>query len=149
MRILLINGPNLNRLGVRRPDVYGRTTLAEIEAAVRARAAEHCAEIVACQSNWEGALIDFIQEQADGAAGMIINPGAFTHYSYALRDALEAAGLPLVEVHLSNVYAREPFRHMSLIAPVALGQVTGLGWRGYVVALDGLVGILKEREKGG
>ena len=145
MRILLVNGPNLNGLGARKPDVYGRTTLADIEAAVRARAVVHGAEVIAYQSNHEGALIDFIQEHAEGADGIIMNPGAFTHYSYALRDAVEAAELPLVEVHISNVYARDEFRHQSVIAPVALGQVAGLGWRGYVVALDALLDILEER----
>ena len=145
MRILLINGPNLNALGTRRPEIYGTTTLADIEARVRARAAEHGADLRACQSNHEGALVDFIQAEAAGADGIVMNPGAFTHYSYALRDAVEASELPLVEVHLSNVYAREPFRHTSVIAPVALGQVAGLGWRGYLAALDALVGILNER----
>ncbi len=149
MLVLLINGPNLNLLGSRKPEVYGRTTLPEIEAAVRQRAAELDAEIVAFQSNSEGALIDFIQDQAASADGMIMNPGAFTHYSYALRDAVEAAGKPLVEVHLSNIYAREEFRHTSVIAPVALGQVAGLGWRGYLAALDALVAIINERAEGG
>lgn len=149
MRILLINGPNLNKLGTRRPEIYGTTTLADIEARVRARTAEHGAELITCQSNHEGALVDFIQTEAAGADGIVMNPGAFTHYSYALRDAVEASELPLVEVHLSNVYAREPFRHTSVIAPVALGQVAGLGWRGYLAALDALVGILNERAGSG
>lgn len=146
MRILLINGPNLNALGTRRPEVYGRQTLADIETSVRTRAAALSVEIVAFQSNHEGALIDFMQQHASGADGIIMNPGAFTHYSYALRDAVEAAALPLVEVHLSNVYARESFRHTSVIAPAALGQVSGLGWRGYLAAFDALVEILKERQ---
>lgn len=145
MRILLINGPNLNTLGTRRPEVYGSTTLADIERAVKARAIELDAVVVAFQSNSEGALIDFMQAQAAGAHGIVMNPGAFTHYSYALRDAVEATGLPLVEVHISNIHAREPFRHTSVIAPVALGQIAGLGWRGYLAALETLVAILKER----
>jgi 3-dehydroquinate dehydratase-2 len=147
MRILLINGPNLNTLGTRRPDVYGHATLPEIIARIQSRAAEAGAEIVPFQSNHEGALIDFIQEQAGAADGAIMNPGAFTHYGYALRDAVEASELPLIEVHLSNVYAREEFRHRSVIAPVALGQVAGLGWRGYLAAVDALIEILKDRRE--
>ena len=145
MRILLINGPNLGTLGRRRPEIYGTLTLDEIVGRVRARAAELGAEIVATQANGEGALIDFLEEQARGADGLIYNSGAFTHYSYALRDAIEGSGLPAVEVHLSNVYAREQFRHTSVTAPVAVGLITGLGWRGYIAALDALVGILRER----
>ena len=145
MRILLMNGPNLGTLGRRRPEIYGTLTLDEIVARVRVRAAELGCEIVAVQANAEGALIDFLEEQARGAAGLIYNSGAFTHYSYALRDAIEGSGLPAVEVHLSNVYAREPFRHTSVTAPVAVGLITGLGWRGYIAALDALVGILRER----
>jgi 3-dehydroquinate dehydratase-2 len=145
MRILLINGPNLNTLGTRRPEVYGTLTLDAIVARVRARAEALGAEIVATQANSEGALIDFIQQQSPQADGIIINPGAFTHYSYALRDAIEGCGLPAIEVHLSNIYAREPFRHRSVIAPVALGQISGLGWHGYVAALDALAAILRER----
>jgi len=148
VRILLINGPNLNTLGTRRPEVYGTTTLAQIEARVRERAAAHGAEIVAFQSNHEGALLDFIQQEAPAADGILINPGAFTHYSYALRDALEACERPIIEVHLSNIHARESFRHTSVIAPIALGQVAGLGWRGYLAALEALVGILDERRSG-
>ncbi len=149
MRVLLVNGPNLNLLGSRKPDIYGRTTLAEIEVAVRQRAASLGAEIVAFQSNSEGALIDFIQDQAASADAIIMNPGAFTHYSYALRDAVEATEKPLIEVHLSNIHAREEFRQRSVIAPVALGQVAGLGWRGYLAALDALVAIVNESAGGG
>jgi 3-dehydroquinate dehydratase-2 len=146
MRILLIHGPNLNTLGTRKPEIYGAHTLANIEALVRDRAAALGAEVVAFQSNHEGALIDFIQARAGGADGIIMNPGAFTHYSIALRDAVEACGLPLVEVHISNIHAREPFRHTSVIAPVALGQVAGLGRHGYLAALDALVATLRERQ---
>lgn len=144
MRILLINGPNLNRLGRRDPAIYGRRTLPEIEAAVLARAKELGAEVLSFQANGEGEIIDFLHREGDRAQGIIINPGAFTHYSYALRDALQDTGLPAIEVHLSNIYGREEFRHGNVIAPVVRGQVTGLGWRGYLLALEYLVQALGE-----
>lgn len=144
MKILLVSGPNLNMLGSRRPEIYGSQTLADIEELVRKRASEWDAEIVAFQSNHEGALIDFIQEHR-AADGMIINPGAFGHYAYALRDALENFAGGIVEVHLSNVHAREEFRHRLVLSPVVDGVVAGLGWRGYLGALDALVAILQER----
>ncbi len=145
MRILLINGPNLNLLVQRQPEIYGSTTLQQIEERVRKRAEELGVEISAFQSNDEGGFIDFLQKESPSADGALINPGALTHYSLALRDALEATSLPFVEVHISNIYAREEFRHHSVLADIAVGQVSGLGWRGYLAALDSLVAILKER----
>lgn len=145
MRLLLINGPNLNTLGTRQPLVYGTTTLAQIEAAVRERAAGLGAEVRAFQSNHEGALIDYIQAEAGEADGIIINAAAYGHTSVGIRDALAAAALPVVDVHISNVYAREPFRHHSFIAEIALGQISGLGWRGYLLAVEGLVEHLRAR----
>ena len=146
MRILLINGPNLNTLGRRQPEIYGSTTLQQIEERVRKRAGELGVEIEALQSNVEGDIIGFLQQRAGEAAGALINPGAFTHYSLALRDAFEATGLPFIEVHISNIHAREEFRHHSVLADLAIGQVSGLGWRGYLAALEALVEILKERK---
>lgn len=140
MLIRVLHGPNLNLLGTREPDVYGRTTLADIDAALQERATQLGVTVHTFQSNHEGALIDQIQQSASDARALIINPGAFTHYSYALRDAIAAVHLPTIEVHLSNVYAREAFRHHSVIAPVATGQISGLGWRGYLLALEWLAG---------
>jgi 3-dehydroquinate dehydratase-2 len=146
MRILLINGPNLNTLGTREPDVYGKTTLPEIEARVREKAGALNIEVRAFQSNSEGALIDFIQAETPDAAGIIINPGALTHYSFALRDALAASGLPAIEVHISNIYGREHFRRRSVTAACCRGIVAGLGWRGYVAGLDALVEMVREQK---
>ncbi|CAN5666404.1 type II 3-dehydroquinate dehydratase [soil metagenome] len=144
MQILLINGPNLNSLGTREPHLYGSMTLSDIEQAVAARGQELSPSVnVLCfQSNHEGEIIDFIHSQAPASAGMVFNPGAFTHYSYALRDALSAVGTPTIEVHISNIHAREEFRHRSVIAPVAIGQIAGLGIDGYLLALEFLAGRL-------
>jgi 3-dehydroquinate dehydratase II len=137
--ILLVNGPNLNLLGEREPEVYGATTLADIERMVR----EHCAargvEVRAFQSNHEGALLDFIQEHRKAARGMILNGGALTHTSYALRDCIQGVRIPTVEVHISHIHAREPFRSTSLVAPACRGQITGLGVRGYLLAATWLL----------
>ena len=146
MRILLINGPNLNTLGQREPEIYGRLTLAEIEARVAERAKALGVELRAFQSNHEGALVDYLQQEAPGADGIIINPGALTHYGLSLRDALAAAGKPAIEVHISNIYGREWFRRRSVTADVCRGLVAGLGWFGYIAALEALVELVKNPE---
>jgi len=140
----VIHGPNLNTLGQREPQIYSTVTLESLHAQLEARARKlHCS-VATYQSNHEGALIDFIQDESSAAAGIIVNPGGLTHTSVSLRDALATTGLPVIEVHISNIYAREPFRHTSLIAGVCRGQISGLGWRGYLYALDALVQILDE-----
>ena len=139
MKILVIHGPNLNRLGTRDTDVYGDKNLDEINALLQKGAYELGVELEAFQSNHGGELLDLIQEKSSEATGIIINPGALTHYGLSLRDALADTGLPVIEVHLSNIYAREEFRQHSVIAPVARGQISGLGWRGYMAALEIMV----------
>jgi 3-dehydroquinate dehydratase-2 len=136
MSILVINGPNLNMLGEREPAVYGTTTLPQIEERVRERAKAIGVSIDFFQSNSEGAIIDFLQQRGPGSQGIVLNAGALTHTSIALRDALAVLSVPVVEVHISNIYAREEFRHTSLTAPVARGVITGLGPQGYLLALE-------------
>jgi 3-dehydroquinate dehydratase-2 len=143
--VLVLHGPNLNVLGRREPEVYGHTTLAEIDARLSELAAEHGAELRTLQSNHEGALIDAIHEATSWADGILINPAAYTHTSVALRDAIAGSGLPAVEVHLSNVHAREPFRHTSWIAPVCLGQISGFGPYSYELGLLALLGHLADK----
>lgn len=138
MRILVLHGPNLNLLGKREPEIYGHQTLADIDGSLRVCAARLGLEIDCFQSNHEGELIDRIQSAMGQASGILINPGGFTHTSVALRDALVASGLPIVEVHLSNVHAREAFRQHSYVSPIALGVITGLGADGYRFGLEAL-----------
>lgn len=145
MRILVLHGPNLNLLGSRRPDVYGTRTLADIDAMVSKAAAEGGHTVVSFQANHEGALIDRLHEAAGDVDGALINPGAYGHTSVALRDAIEAVGFPCVEVHLSNVAAREPFRRRSMIAGVCAGVVSGFGAHSYTAGLGALLAILEER----
>ena len=139
MKILIVNGPNLNRLGMRDPSQYGSDTLADIETRISERAESLGVEVDFFQSNHEGEIVDFLQGAASDAAGLVINAGALTHYGISLRDAIADTGLPFVEVHLSNVHAREEFRHNSVMVSLAKGQIAGLGWRGYLYALDYLV----------
>ncbi|KJS14189.1 MAG: 3-dehydroquinate dehydratase [Peptococcaceae bacterium BRH_c8a] len=144
MKILVLNGPNLNLLGQREPSVYGSVRLEDINESLLFMAGELDVDLDFYQSNHEGALLDKLHAAIDECAAVIFNPGAFTHYSYALRDAVAAIGIPVIEVHLSNIHAREEFRHHSVIAPVAAGQIVGLGPQGYILALQAAVALARD-----
>jgi 3-dehydroquinate dehydratase II len=143
-KILVLNGPNLNLLGRRQPEIYGKTTVAEIERQVRTLAGELGVEIDFRQSNSEGELVTWIQEAADRCAALVINPAAYTHTSLALRDAISAAAIPTVEIHISNIHRRETFRHHSYIAEVAVGQIAGFGAESYLLGLRAAAGLIQE-----
>ncbi len=147
LKILLIHGPNLNLLGWREPGIYGTVGFDEINARMRSVVEESGAELRIFQSNSEGALVDAIQDARNWADGIVINPGAYAHYSIAMRDALSAVKLPTIEVHLSNVHAREEFRHNLVLSPVCVGVICGLGWRSYLYGIQALLALLKEQKK--
>lgn len=148
MRVGVLHGPNLNLLGRREPEVYGTETLADVDAKMRDEASALGVEVESFQSNVEGVLVDWIQDAAGRVDGFVVNAGAYTHTSVALRDALVGVGRPFVEVHLSNLQAREPFRHESLLAPKAVGAIMGFGVNSYRLGLQGLVSYLRETRNG-
>ncbi len=145
LKILLIHGPNLNLLGYREPGIYGNVGFDEINERMRRIAQENNAELRIFQSNSEGALVDAIQDARNWADGIVINPGAYSHYSIAMRDALAAVKLPTIEVHLSNIHAREEFRHRLMLTPVCVGMICGLGWRSYLYGLQALIAVLQDK----
>src|SRR5215216_5604921 len=148
MKILVLHGPNLNLLGTREPEIYGSMTLGDINTQLIERGKGLGAELKCFQSNHEGALIDALQDAQMWANGVVFNPGGYTHTSVALRDAISAIGIPVIEVHLSNVYAREEFRHVSMISAVCKGKIVGFGWRSYLVGIQALIEMLTNPESG-
>lgn len=147
MKIAVINGPNINMLGVREPNIYGVNSYEDLKKYIENYAAENGIETTVLQSNSEGEIIDYIQRAAAGFDAIVINPGAYTHYSYAIYDALLAAQLPTVEVHISNIHKRDEFRHKSITAPACVGQICGLGFRGYTLAMEYLIGELSKEDR--
>jgi 3-dehydroquinate dehydratase-2 len=143
--ILVLHGPNLNLLGLREPEIYGKLALEDIDSRLKEAGGAMGLEVRSYQSNSEGALIDALHAARGWASGVVFNPGGYTHTSVALRDAVAAIGIPVVEVHLSNVYAREEFRQRSLISPVCVGKITGFGWRSYLLGLQALAGLLQDQ----
>ncbi len=146
MKIMVIHGPNLNMLGEREPDVYGTVTLEDIDNMLKKNAAEKDIQLIIKQSNFEGEIINWIQQFSSSVEGIIINPAAFTHYSVAIRDALSNLSIPVVEVHLSNICAREDFRHRSVTAPVVQGQISGFGFQSYLLGLEAVIHLLEGKE---
>lgn len=146
MKIMVINGPNINMLGVREPEIYGNKGYSDLEEYIEKYAEEKGAEAVVLQSNGEGEIIDFIHHALGTCDAIVINPGAYTHYSYAIYDALEAVKLPTVEVHISNIHKRDEFRHRSVTAPACIGQICGFGFRGYTLAIDYLLEEVKTND---
>jgi 3-dehydroquinate dehydratase-2 len=147
IRICVLHGPNLNMLGVRDPDIYGKDNFDQVNHKIEAHAKHLGLEIRIQQSNYEGAIIDYVQDAMSWASAIVINPGAFTHYSYAIRDALADSRLPTIEVHISNVHAREEFRRHSVIAPVVTGQIAGFGTHSYLMALDAAKKLVEESHR--
>ena len=147
MKIAVINGPNINMLGVREPNIYGVNSYEDLKKYIEDYASENDIETTVLQSNSEGEIIDYIQRAAADFDAIVINPGAYTHYSYAIYDALLAAQLPTVEVHISNIHKRDEFRHKSITAPACVGQICGLGFRGYTLAMEYLIGELSKEDR--